>query len=74
MPVMNGLDYLKAVRDDPTIPRPPVILLTAVAAMLYTSVAVAGPSSIQIAASAVVPLGIALGLIEVARRYRRGDA
>lgn len=51
-----------------------VVLLAGVAGMLYTSVAVAGASSIQIAASAVVPLGIALALIEVARRYRRGDA
>jgi putative nucleotidyltransferase with HDIG domain len=35
MPVMNGLDYLKAVRDDPSIARPPIILLTAVAEKDY---------------------------------------
>jgi HD-like signal output (HDOD) protein/CheY-like chemotaxis protein len=31
MPVMDGLSYLRAVQADPTIPRPPVILLTDVA-------------------------------------------
>ncbi len=30
MPVMDGLEYLRAVQADSTIPRPPVILLTAV--------------------------------------------
>ncbi len=35
MPVMNGLEYLKAVRDDVSIPRPPIILLTAVAEKDY---------------------------------------
>jgi putative nucleotidyltransferase with HDIG domain len=35
MPVMNGLEYLKAVRDDASIPRPPIILLTAVAEKDY---------------------------------------
>ncbi len=35
MPVMDGLEYLRTVEADRTIPRPPVILLTAVAERDY---------------------------------------
>ncbi|MEE9129324.1 MAG: HDOD domain-containing protein [Phycisphaerales bacterium] len=35
MPIMDGLEFLKALNADATIPRPPVILLTAVAEKSY---------------------------------------
>ena len=35
MPVMDGLEFLRAVQADSTIPRPPVILLTAVSEKDY---------------------------------------
>lgn len=39
MPVMDGLEFLKAVNADATIPLPPVILLTAVAEKSYVLLA-----------------------------------